>query len=74
MYSVLSSFMLRPTSLAVLMTKKIKHCASSMRSERRAVSSAKSVFVIYAAGNLRLRLCVIVRLRFYRFLKEVHIT
>ena len=49
--------MLRPTSLAVLMTKESKHCASSMLSERRAMSSAKSVSVIYAARNLRLNLC-----------------
>ena len=52
MYSVLSSFMLRPTSLAVLFTKESKHCASSMLSERRAMSSAKSVSMIYVAGNL----------------------
>ena len=66
--------MLRPTSLAVLMTKESKNCASSMLSERRAMSSAKSVSVIYAARNLRLNLCVIVRPRFCRFLVEVHIT
>ena len=58
---MLSSFMLRPTSLAVFMTKESKHCASSMLSERRAMSTAKSVSVIYVAGNLRLNLCVIVR-------------
>ena len=66
--------MLRPTSLAVLMTNDSKHCASSMLSERRAMSSAKSVSVIYVAGNLRLNLCVIVRPRFSRFLAEVRIT
>ena len=66
--------MLRPTSLAVLMIKESKHYASSMLSERRAMSFAKSVSVIYVAGNLRLNLCVIVRPRFSRYLVEVHIT
>ena len=74
MYSVLSSFMLRPTSLAVLMTKESKHCASSMLLERREMSPAKSVSVIYVAGNPRLNLYVIVRLRCPRFLVEVRIT
>ena len=57
MYSDLSSFILRPTSLAVFMTKESKHCASSMMSERKAMSSAKSVSMIYVAGNLRINLC-----------------
>ena len=70
----LSSFMPRPTSLAVLMTKESKHCASSMLSERRAMPSAKSVSVIYVAGNLRLNLCVIVRPSFSRFLVKVCIS
>ena len=64
----------RPTYLAVLMIKEIKHCAFLMLSERRAMSSAKSVSVICVAGNLRLNLCVIVRPRFFRFLVEVRVT
>ena len=66
--------MLRPTSLAALMTNESKYCASSILSERRATTSAKSVSVIYAAGNLRINLCVIVRPRLLRFLVEVRIT
>ena len=66
--------MLRPTSLAVLMTKESKHCASSMLSERRAMLSAKSVSVIYVAGNLRLNVCYCEAKIFSRFLVEARIT
>ena len=55
------------------MIKESEHCASSMLSERSAMSSAKSVSVIYVAGNLRLNLCVIVRPRFSRFMVDVRI-
>ena len=60
--------MLRPTSLAVLIARESKNCAPSMLSERRAVSSAKSVSVMYVAAYLRLNLWVIVRPIFSRFL------
>ena len=66
--------MLRPTSLAVLIAGESEHCTSSMLSERRAMSSAKSVSVMYVAGNLQLNLCVIVRPIFSQFLVEVRIT